>query len=272
MIMNINGKDLQIEPGVSLIDVDLNGADLTGVNLTGVNLNGANLINTNLNGANLSDTNLANARLNYCIGDGIIIKNIPDLKWVITYTSDVMAIGSEQHYIDDWKSFTDDEIDKMHIDALMFWKAHKAQILEEIIIRTINGKDLRIGPGADLNGADLNGADLNGADLNGADLNGADLTGANLININLTGANLNGANLNGNDIAYCIGDGIIIKNIPDLTWHISYTKDVMAIGCEQHTIDQWKSFTDDEIDKIHTNALTFWNAHKSQILEEITSK
>jgi len=148
----------------------------------------------------------------------------------------------------------------------------------------INGKDLEIGPGVDLSYADLGfavltatnlkNANLKGVDLIGSDLENANLSGANLTSADLKNANLKGTDLTGTNITdiwmiYCIGDGEIIKNIPYLRWKIVYTKDVMAIGCEQHTIDQWKRFTDDEIDNMSERALKFWKKHKSQILEEV---
>ena len=64
-------------------------------------------------------------------------------------------------------------------------------------IKTINGKQYDIKPGANLRGADLRGAYLRGANLYGADLHGANLYGANLYGADLYGANLRGANLYG---------------------------------------------------------------------------
>jgi hypothetical protein len=50
--------------------------------------------------------------------------------------------------------------------------------------------DLRIGPGANLNGANLREADLSGANLRGANLNGANLSDSNLSGADLSGADL----------------------------------------------------------------------------------
>jgi hypothetical protein len=61
----------------------------------------------------------------------------------------------------------------------------------------INGVDLDITRGADLQGANLRGANLQGADLWSANLQGANLQGANLRSADLRSANLRGANLQG---------------------------------------------------------------------------
>ena len=111
-----------------------------------------------------------------------------------------------------------------------------------------------IAENADLRGANLVGADLRGANLYGADLRGADLYGANLYGAGLRGANLYGA-----------------KNSPlvinGLSWdvHISGTG-MMRIGCQNHSIEDWKSFTDERISQMASDALEFWNQHKSMLL------
>jgi hypothetical protein len=56
MLMNINGKMLDIGPFS-----DLSGADLSGANLTGADLSNANLVNANLSSADLSGANLTGA-------------------------------------------------------------------------------------------------------------------------------------------------------------------------------------------------------------------
>jgi len=159
----------------------------------------------------------------------------------------------------------------------------------------INGKDLEIGPGVDLRGADLRNSYLRGADLRGSDLRGADFIGADLREVDLRGTdcksahfnwvNLRGSDLRGADlrdsyvisanitntrINYCVGDGVIIKNINYVKWKIVHTKDVMAIGCEQHTIEKWISFTDDEINAMDNDALIFWTENKAQIFKVIS--
>ena len=118
------------------------------------------------------------------------------------------------------------------------------------------GADLR---GADLRGANLYGANLYGADLYGADLRGADLRGANLYGANLYGANLYGANLYGAKAAPLIVCG--------LRWDVIINGlGKMRIGCQEHSVEDWKSFDDARITRMDSEALKFWNQHKSMLL------
>ena len=98
--------------------------------------------------------------------------------------------------------------------------------------------------------ADLRGADLRGANLRGADLRGADLRGANL-----WGADLEGA-----------------KNAPltitGLRWSVYIDgTGKMRIGCQEHSVEAWKNFTDDEIKRMDSRALEFWNKYKGLLLK-----
>ena len=87
----------------------------------------------------------------------------------------------------------------------------------------------------------------------------ANLRGANLRGANLWGANLEGANLRG------------AKNTPviisGLRWtvHISGTG-MMRIGCQNHSVEAWKNFTDEEINRMDSDALDFWNKYKTMLL------
>jgi len=113
----------------------------------------------------------------------------------------------------------------------------------------IDGEEVEVGRGKNLAYTDLRGADLRGMYLLDVDLRGADVSDAR--------------------INACIGDGVVIKNIPDLKWHTVYTRDVMAIGCEQHTIEQWMHFDDEEISSMHESALEFWRVNKAAIFRVI---
>ena len=103
-----------------------------------------------------------------------------------------------------------------------------------------------------------------GADLRGANLEGANLRGANLRGANLWGANLRGADLRGADLRDSKNAPIIITG---LLWavYIGGTG-MMRIGCQNHSIEDWKSFTDEKISAMDSNALTFWNQYKSMLL------
>ena len=121
--------------------------------------------------------------------------------------------------------------------------------------------------GADLRGADLRYADLRGVDLRYADLRYADLRYANLQGVdlrwaNLQGANLRGVDLQGADIAYCIGDGKIIRTMQTPKYQVVVCDDRVRIGCKGYRLHEWKSFNDDEITAMDVGALEWWNANK----------
>jgi len=145
--------------------------------------------------------------------------------------------------------------------------------------------------GANLEGADLRGANLRGANLEGANLIEANLEGANLIEANLIGADLRGADLIGADLrradlrradliwadleeanlSYCIGNSREIKTIQTDTYHICYTKDVMAIGRKQYTIKEWFDFDDTTIGSMDKGKSLKWWLKNKETLRLITN-
>ena len=124
---------------------------------------------------------------------------------------------------------------------------------------------------ANLKGADLSYANLSYADLSSANLRGANLRGANLSYADLSYADLSYANLKGADLSYAnlrdtIGNGREIKSLQIGTYNISYTKDIISIGCKTYTLEQWKNFTDVEIDNMNSEALKWWKLNKELII------
>ena len=120
---------------------------------------------------------------------------------------------------------------------------------------------------ANLYRANLSWANLYRADLYRADLSWADLSWADLSWVNLYRANLSEAN-----IRYCVGNGKEIKTIQTDLYHIAYTKDTMAIGCEQHSIEAWFSFSDETIDAMDEGrSLEWWEKWKPRLQDIITN-
>ena len=127
----------------------------------------------------------------------------------------------------------------------------------------------------DFGAIDLSNADLRFADLHDANLSWADLRGANLGYANLSWADLRGANLGyaylrnaklrGADLRWAIGNGNGIKSMQFDKYMVTYTSQVMAIGCEQHTIEEWRNFSDDEIQKMNDKVLEGWSKWKQDI-------
>jgi uncharacterized protein YjbI with pentapeptide repeats len=86
-----------------------------------------------LQGADLRGADLENADIRWVFGDGKRIKTIEDrYRIVIMLEYGVMAIGCEQHNIDEWMNFSDEEIDSMDIDALQWWEVWKPRIQQLI--------------------------------------------------------------------------------------------------------------------------------------------
>ena len=134
----------------------------------------------------------------------------------------------------------------------------------------LSGADFR---GAILSGAYLSGADLSDAifiraDLSGADFRGVILKGAYLIGADLKGAYLSGADLKGANLSGTIGNNREIKSVQTCTWSVTYTSDIMQIGCKIHPIDDWWTFTDADISRMEPRALKWWTIWKP-ILQQI---
>lgn len=65
------------------------------------------------------------------------------------------------------------------------------------------------------------------------------------------------------DLRYCIGNGREIKSLQCDTYLIAYTQEIMAIGCQQHSIVEWWGFSDAEIRTMDgLRALEWWRKWK----------
>ena len=124
--------------------------------------------------------------------------------------------------------------------------------------------DLR---GADLQDADLRGANLRGANLQDAYLQDAYLRGADLRGAYLQDAYLRGAYLCGADLQGCNGNRSEIKSIfICAAYPITYTAEVLQIGCEQHPISDWLEFDSERISGMDGDqATSFWAEWKDTI-------
>ena len=114
------------------------------------------------------------------------------------------------------------------------------------------------------------GLSVNWALKNGASLSGASLLGANLSGVDLSRTNLSGANLSGVDLSRANGINDFIKCIQIETYPITYTDEVMQIGCERHKIADWRDFDSRRIaDMDGKSALNFWAKYKDWIFQTI---
>ena len=93
---------------------------------------------------------------------------------------------------------------------------------------------------------------------------------ANLRDADLIGADLSGADLSGARLWSTIGNGREIRTLQTDIWTVTYTADVIQIGCRRHEIEAWWAFSDDEIDEMAPEALDWWRRWKpllQQIIE-----
>ena len=123
---------------------------------------------------------------------------------------------------------------------------------------------------ANLKGTNLRYANLRGANLSGTDLSEANLKGTNLRGANLSGTDLSGANLRAGDLRWCIGNMREIKSAQFDTYEVTWSKDSLAIGYQQHLIKEWWQFDDATIAKMGGDMQLWWKKWKlvlQQIIE-----
>ena len=95
--------------------------------------------------------------------------------------------------------------------------------------------------------------------------NDASLSDANLSDANLRHADLSGANLRG---AHGVNDHV--KCIQIDTYPITYTAEIIQIGCQRHTHQEWAEFTDSQIRAMDgTKALAWWTKYKTWLFQTI---
>ena len=140
--------------------------------------------------------------------------------------------------------------------------------LSDANLRDANLSDANL-RGADLSDADLRGADLSDADLKDANLSDANLRDANLRGADLKDADLSDADLSDADLRGAYGNRKELKTMQIETYSISFTKDILQIGCRRFLIEEWKKLDDETINKMDSNALTFWNKWKQFIFTAI---
>ena len=123
--------------------------------------------------------------------------------------------------------------------------------------------------GVNLTRANLTRANLTRANLTRANLDWANLCGANLNDANLTHANLDGVNLHGANLNGASGNLNNLKSVFCDTYPVTYTAEVMQIGCQCHKLEDWWSFDDARIIEMEgKTALKWWRTWKP-ILQQI---
>jgi uncharacterized protein YjbI with pentapeptide repeats len=121
--------------------------------------------------------------------------------------------------------------------------------------------ELAIKSSADLRSADLSSADLRSADLRYANLRSADLSSANLRSADLSSASL-----------ICTGDMKFIFTLQIDKWLIGFTKDILQIGCQRHSIEDWRNLSDETINDMASGALAWWKRWKGPLFTIIDER
>lgn len=132
----------------------------------------------------------------------------------------------------------------------------------------LNGTE---GKCADLKGVDLSDTNLRAVNFSVINLSNSNLSYTNLSYTGLSDTNLSRANLDNADLYNCAGNRREIKSlfISEL-YPITYTAEILQIGCERHTHAEWWGFSDEEIYKMDgSKALKFWHEFKELILTTI---
>ena len=80
---------------------------------------------------------------------------------------------------------------------------------------------------------------------------------------------LSGADLRSANLRDAVGNCREIKSLQLDIWPIAYAKNVLSIGCKQYTISEWRAFTDEEIEKMNSDALEWWHKWKEIIFKII---
>lgn len=120
--------------------------------------------------------------------------------------------------------------------------------------------------GTDLRGVNLRGTDLSGANLNGANLRGTDLSVANLNGTDLRGVDLSWADLSETDLSGADLSGADLKIYQSGRWTAYVQPDHIRIGCQYFRTEEWETFSDDRIAKMHPLAIDYWKENKHIVL------
>ena len=62
------------------------------------------------------------------------------------------------------------------------------------------------------------------------------------------------------------GPAKALLSLNGLRWPVSTDGKSIQIGCQHHSVDEWRAFDDRVIAKMDSDALDFWKAHKEVVL------
>ncbi len=133
---NLRYADLR---GANLRGANLRYADLSSADLSSADLRYANLRYADLRGAELRGANLSGA-----IGNMREIKSAQFDQWTVAWSSDVLAIGCQQHAITKWRNADPRWIAAMDSSATDWWSRYGELILQLIDVSPATGVVLEV--------------------------------------------------------------------------------------------------------------------------------
>jgi hypothetical protein len=92
---------------------------------------------------------------------------------------------------------------------------------------------------------------------------------ANLSDANLSEANLSWANLSEANLREAIGNMREIKSAQFDRWPVTWSADVLAIGCQQHAIEKWRTADSRWIAAMDSQASNWWSRYGALMLQLI---
>ena len=90
-------------------------------------------------------------------------------------------------------------------------------------------------------------------------------SGANLSGANLRRADLSGADLSGACLWNTIGNQVEVLTFQTTKYTVVIYQDRIQIGCKNFSQSEWFNFSDDEITKMDSEALSWWGTHKQHV-------
>jgi hypothetical protein len=87
--------------------------------------------------------------------------------------------------------------------------------------------------------------------------------------IEVVGANLSSADLSGANLSYAIGNMREIKSAQFDQWAVTWSADVLAIGCQQKPIERWRNADPRWIAAMDSGATDWWSRYGALVLQLI---
>jgi hypothetical protein len=90
-----------------------------------------------------------------------------------------------------------------------------------------------------------------------------------VVHANLREANLSWANLREANLSWAIGNMREIKSAQFDQWPVTWSADVLAIGCQQHAIKKWRTADPRWIAAMDSQASDWWSRYGALVLQLI---